>query len=72
MTTAAGVANILFSAAGSDLLPFMGAWRQMPKVDTDYNKDFQREEYVTTCRYGLKVYRPENLIVILSDTDQVS
>ena len=72
VTTAAGVANILFSAAGSDLLPFMGAWRQMPKVDTDYNKDFQREEYVTTCRYGLKVYRPENLIVILSDTDQVS
>lgn len=72
VTTAAGVANILFSAAGSDLLPFMGAWRQMPKVDTDYNKDYQREEYVTTCRYGLKVYRPENLIVILSDTDQVS
>lgn len=71
-TTAAGVANILFSAAGSDLLPFMGAWRQTPEVETDYNKDFQREEYVTTCRYGLKVYRPENLIVLLSDTDQVS
>lgn len=71
LTTAAGVANIFFSASGSDLLPFMGAWRQMPEVDSEYNKDFQREEYVTTCRYGLKVYRPENLVVVLTDTDQV-
>lgn len=70
-TTAAGVANIFMSASGPDILPFMGAWRQMPKVDGSFNKDFQREEYVTTCRYGLKVYRPENLLVILTDTDQV-
>ena len=69
-TTAAGKANIFFSAT-SDLLPFVGAWRQMPKVDGEWNKDFQREEYVTTARYGLKVYRPENLVVVLSDTDQV-
>jgi hypothetical protein len=71
VTTAAGVANIFMSASGPDILPFMGAWRQMPKVDGEYNKDFQREEYVTTARYGLKVYRPENLVVVLSDTDQV-
>jgi hypothetical protein len=70
-TTAAGVANIFMSAASPDILPFMGAWRQMPMVDGDYNKDFQREEYVTTARYGLKVYRPENLVVVLTDTDQV-
>lgn len=69
-TTAAGKANIFFSAS-SDILPFVGAWRQMPKVDGEWNKDFQREEYVTTARYGLKVYRPENLVVVLSDTDQV-
>jgi len=69
-TTAAGKANMFFSAAG-DVLPFIGAWRQMPKVDSEYNKDFQREEYVTTARYGVKLYRPENLVCILSDTDQV-
>lgn len=69
-TTAAGKANLFFSADQS-VLPFMGAWRQMPKVDGEFNKDFQREEYVVTCRYGLKVYRPENLVVVLSDTDQV-
>ena len=70
VTTAAGKANLFFSAAG-DVLPFVGAWRQMPQVDSEYNKDFQREEYVTTARYGVKLYRPENLVVCLSDTDQV-
>lgn len=71
LTTGAGVANIFFSAT-SDLVPFVGAWRQMPEVDTEYNKDFQREEYLTTARYGLKVFRPENLVVVLTDTDVVS
>jgi hypothetical protein len=70
-TTASGVANVFMSAASTDLLPFMGAMRQMPKVDAGYNMHKQREEYVTTCRYGLKVYRPENLVVILTDDDQV-
>jgi hypothetical protein len=70
VTTAAGKANMFFSAA-SDVLPFVGAWRQMPQVDSEYNKDFQREEYVTTARYGVKLYRPENLVCVLSDTDQV-
>tara|TARA_Y100000310_G_scaffold327126_1_gene393012 strand:+ start:764 stop:1705 length:942 start_codon:yes stop_codon:yes gene_type:complete len=71
VTTAAGKANMFFSAA-SDVLPFVGAWRQMPMVDSEFNKDFQREEYVTTARYGLSLFRPENLVVVLSDTDQVS
>ena len=70
-TTASGVANIFMSAASTDLLPFMGAMRQMPKVDAGYNMHKQREEYVTTARYGLKVYRPENLVVVLTDDDQV-
>lgn len=70
-TTTAGKANLFFSAA-SDVLPFIGAWRQMPKVDSDYNKDYQREEHVTTARYGVKLYRPENFVVVLSDTDKVS
>src|SRR6056300_1878985 len=70
-TTAAGKANIFMSAASTDILPFMGAMRQMPKVDAGYNMHKQREEYVTTARYGLKVYRPENLVCVLTDTDQV-
>lgn len=65
------VANLFFSAA-SDVLPFVGQIRQAPKVDSEYNKDLQQEEYVTTCRYGFKLYRPENLAVVLTDTDQVA
>ena len=63
--------NLFFSAA-QDVLPFVGAWRQMPKVDSEYNKDFQREEYVTTARYGLKIFRPENLITVLSDSSAIA
>lgn len=70
VTTTAGKANLFFSAS-SDVLPFMGAWRQMPVVDSAYNKDRQRDEYMTTARYGVKLYRPENLVVIPADTDQV-
>lgn len=69
-TTTTGVANLFFSASAG-LLPFMGAWRQMPTVESEYNKDMQRDEYVTTCRYGVKLYRPENLVVVITDTDQV-
>ena len=71
LTTASGKANIFMSAASADIMPFMGAMRQMPKVDAGYNMHKQREEYVTTARYGLKVYRPENLVVVLTDDDQV-
>lgn len=70
LTTAAGKANMFFSAESS-VLPFVGAWRQMPEVESEYNKNFQREEYVTTSRYGVKLFRPENLVCILTDTDQV-
>lgn len=65
-STGASVANLFFSAT-QDILPWMGAWRQMPKVDGEYNKDYQREEYVTTARYGLKTYRRENFVTVLSD-----
>jgi hypothetical protein len=68
--TTNGVANYFFSAS-SDVLPFVGNVRQPPKVDSEYNKDLQREEYVTTCRYGFKLYRPENMVTVLSDASQV-
>ena len=70
VTAAAGVNNLFFSAA-PEALPIVGLIRQAPKVDSEYNKDLQRDEYVTTCRYGFKLYRPENMVVVLTDTDQV-
>jgi hypothetical protein len=63
-------ACVFFSAEPS-LLPFIGAWRQSPEVDIEYNKDLQRDEYLTTCRYGLKAQRPENFGTILVGTTVV-
>lgn len=71
LTTTAGKANLFFSAAGGDMMPFVGAMRQEVQVESEYNMKFQREEYVTTARYGFELYHPENLVTILTDTDQV-
>lgn len=61
-----GVANIFFSnAPGAG--PLVGAVRQAPQVDSEYKKDLQREEFVTTMRYGLDLFRPENFVTILTD-----
>lgn len=71
VTAAAGVNNLFFSADAS-VLPIVGNIRQSPKVDSEYKKDYQREEYVTTCRYDFKLFRPENLVVVVTDTDQIN
>ena len=63
-----GKVNLFFSAAPT-AAPFVGAWRQMPEVDYEYNKDFQRHEYVTTARYGVKLYRPENMVRVITKTN---
>jgi hypothetical protein len=61
-----GKVNLFFSASPV-VNPFVGAWRQMPEVDYEYNKDFQRHEFVTTARYGVKLYRPENMVRVVSN-----
>lgn len=66
-----GVANYFFSAT-PEITPIIGLIRQPPKVDSEFEKDFQREEYITTCRYGFSLFRPENLAVCLTDTTLVS
>ena len=63
-----GRVNLFFSAA-SNVSPFVGAWRQAPKVDFEYNKNKQRDEYVTTARYGVKLYRPENMVRVITKTN---
>ena len=61
-----GVANLFFSA-DTTANPFVGAWRQAPEVDYEYNKDMQRHEYVTTARYGVKKYRPEGIVTVVTN-----
>lgn len=66
-STVNGKANLFFSADAS-VTPFVGAWRQPPKVDYEPQPTRQRHAYMTTARYGVKKYRPENLVVIPSKT----
>lgn len=61
-----GVANFFFSATPGDTTPWIGAFRQMPTVYSEFNKDLQQEEYLTICEYGFKLYRPENMVIILT------
>jgi hypothetical protein len=70
VTSTVGVNNIFFCAAG-DALPFIGSIRQPPRVESERNKDLQQDEYVTTMRYGVKLFRTEGVICVVTDTDQV-
>jgi len=66
-----GVANYFFSAAPGDTLPWVGAFRQLPTVYSEFNKDLQQEEYLTIAEWGFKLYRPENFVTILTNTTVV-
>lgn len=59
------VSNI-FMTTGGDLTPFVGAYRQMPRVEYERNKDMRRDEYVMNARFGLKLFRPECLVTVIS------
>ena len=65
-TATNGVGNLFFSASPG-VTPLVGAVRQAPKVDSKYNMDLQREEYATTTRYGLDLFRPENFVSVITD-----
>lgn len=67
-----GVANQFFSAEPGDTLPWICAFRQQPTVYSEFNKDLQQTEFLTITEYGVQVFRPENLVVVLTDTDQVN
>jgi len=62
---ASPVTNI-FMSVGGDLTPFVGAYRQMPNVEYERNKDMRRDEYVMNARFGLKLYRPECVVGVIS------
>ena len=66
-----GVANYFFSATPGDTTPWIGGFRQMPTVYSEFNKDLQQEEYLTIAVYGFKLYRPENMVTILTSTSVV-
>jgi len=65
-----GVANIFMSVADDNTKPVMGAWRRMPRIEGERNKDLRRDEYVTSARWGFGVQRVDTLGVIATSATE--
>lgn len=63
-----GVANVFMSIADDNTKPIMGAWRRMPNVEGERNKDLRRDEYVTTCRWGFGAQRKDTLGILITSS----
>lgn len=61
-----GVANIFMSVADDNTKPIMAAWRRMPKVEGERNKDLRRDEFVTSARWGFGTQRVDTLGVVIT------
>lgn len=61
-----GVANLFMSVADDNTKPIMGAWRRMPKVEGERNKDLRRDEFVTSARWGFGTQRVDTLGVLIT------
>lgn len=66
-TVTDGVANLFMSVADDNTKPMMAAWRRMPRVEGERNKDMRRDEYVTSSRWGWAAQRVDTLGVIITD-----
>jgi hypothetical protein len=62
-----GVANIFMSVADDNTKPIMAAWRRMPKVEGERNKDLRRDEFVTSARWGFGTQRVDTLGILITD-----
>lgn len=61
-----GVANIFMNVADDNTKPIMAAWRRMPKVEGERNKDLRRDEYVTSARWGFGTQRVDTLGILIT------
>ncbi|MGL4584093.1 MAG: hypothetical protein ACRCVU_14070 [Flavobacterium sp.] len=60
------VANLAMCVSDDQTKPIMAAWRRQPKTEGERNKDLRRDEFVTTCRYGIGAQRLDTLGVIIT------
>ena len=66
-TVANGVANLFMSVADDNTKPVMAAWRRIPSIETERNKDKRRQEFTTSCRFGFGVQRLDTIGVIATN-----
>ena len=60
------VANIFMSVMDDNTKPVMSAWRRMPRVESERNKDRRRDEFVNTARFGFGGQRADTLGVVVT------
>lgn len=60
------VANIFMCVADDNTKPIMAAWRRMPKVEGERNKDLRRDEFVTSARWGFGTQRVDTLGILIT------
>jgi hypothetical protein len=65
-TSIAGVANVFMCVADDNTKPIMAAWRRMPKVEGERNKDLRRDEFVTSARWGFGTQRIDTLGILVT------
>lgn len=63
-TVAAGVGNLAMCILDDQTKPVMAAWRRIPKVEGERNKDRARDEFVTRGRYGIGYQRLDTIICL--------
>jgi hypothetical protein len=61
-----GVANVFMCVADDNTKPIMAAWRRMPKVEGERNKDLRRDEFVTSARFGFGTQRVDTLGIYIT------
>lgn len=65
-TVTNGVANVFMCVADDNTKPIMAAWRRMPKVEGERNKDLRRDEFVTSARWGFGTQRVDTLGIVIT------
>ena len=61
-----GVANVFMCVADDNTKPIMAAWRRMPRVEGERNKDLRRDEFVTSSRWGFGTQRVDTLGIVIT------
>ena len=70
-TVADGVANVFMCVADDNTKPIMAAWRRMPKVEGERNKDLRRDEFVTSARWGFGTQRVDTLGIVITSATKI-
>ena len=60
------VANVFMNILDDNTKPIMAAFRRMPKVEGERNKDLDRDEFVVRSRYGLGPQREDTIGILIT------